>query len=512
MKRWAALLATTLLSAGAQASEPQAADHARWLIEQGRYAPAREELKQQIQLYPESSRLHVLLAVGYLGDDNPFWAANTLTAWLQQNPADCEARVWLAWTYVHTASLDKVKEALDHESCRGPDPMATRAAIVGVMAADLERQQDQARAELDRARRQPAMFESDRGALRALSLKVDSERTPELAWQLEARRGYTTNALLGSPVDPTKAGSAAASSLLQLSAWVRVAPDLHSFVRPSLEVQARVFQLFAPDVEGQSYFNPTGRIGVFLGRRSPRALIAYRPDYLRLQGGDNYNPAPLWYVAAHRAETEIELTPRLLLFAGAGRREFRPVVRNRWELDGGIGGQWPLTTNLAAVWAISGRKHWSTTGAYDVVGGTGLGSVQYNLPGEWQARATVTLATDYYSRSAGYFAPDPRRDLFAKAGAALWSPAWEGLRAGLAYDFSHRDSTAPLYEFSDHRVVMMVAWAGNAELQQPALTGLRPSADIPWGLGEGKAAVQDRVQELLRQDEQTLQKSCGCRE
>ena len=362
------------------------------------------------------------------------------------------------------------------------------------------------------------MYPADREAFSALAQQIDPYQIPELSWKVDLRQGYTSNALLGSPTDPTtnQSISDTTSSYYQLSGWFRLSPDFHWPVRPVLEGEVRSFQLDNPQIAAQSYISLTGRLGVFVGSRLPRLLIAWRPEYLRLAGGELATTGANWYANAHRAEVEAEVKPWLLLFAGGGRRDFRPLIRDRWELDGGLGGEVTPASRMSMVWAVSGRKHWTDAGTYDLWGGTGLVNLIYTFGRGFQPRVGVTLAGDAYPHWNGYLFPSgstqSRRDLFAKASAALWSPIVFGFRFGIQYEYSHRNSTAPLFDFSDHRASLLLTWSGTAKLLGPAPARSSPAADIAWGLGQTDGRLKERVQDYLREDERTLQHSCGCRE
>jgi hypothetical protein len=192
------------------------------------------------------------------------------------------------------------------------------------------------------------------------------------------------------------------------------------------------------------------------------------------------------------------------------------MIRDRYELDGGLGGQAPVVTRLSMVWAVSGRKHWTDSGTYDLWGGTGLVNLIYTFDRGFQPRAGVTLAGDSYPHWNGYLDPagstENRRDLFVKAAAGLWSPLVSGVRFGVLYEYSHRNSTAQLFDFSDHRASVLLTWSGTAELTGPKLAPSAPLADIAWGLGGADGRLKERVQDYLREDERMLQRSCGCRE
>jgi hypothetical protein len=477
-----------------------------------------KNLPPQLWSPRESHDMAVLLAAAYMGDGNAFWAIRTLGPRVDAEPGDCELRVWLAWAYFHMAELERAREVLDHPSCRASGPEAARASLMRAMMAKTEGTDESAADDLARAWAATEMFPADREALSALTQRIEPDGIAEQSWKFEARQGFSSNALLGSPTDPNASQSISdtTSGYYQLSGWFRISPNLHRRLRPALEVEARTFQLDNPDLSALSYVILTGRLGTFVGSHLPRLFVAWRPEYLHLAGGALAGTGPNWYAGAHRAEAELEITPWLMAFAGGGRRDFRPMIRDRYELDGGLGGHVPIVEHLSMVWAVSGRKHWTDHGTYDLWGGTGLVNMLYTFERGFEPRAGVTLAGDTYPRWNGYLdsadSTENRRDLFVKTTAALWSPPAAGFRFGVMYEYSHRNSSARLFEFSDHRASVLLTWSGSADWSRPKLARSAPLATIPWGLGAVDGRLKERVQDFLREDERTLQRSCGCRE
>jgi hypothetical protein len=527
--RWAlaasAGLAFTSNLARAQGPDPttlrQTVSAGQVLLQQKQYRAVIELIKPlnpQLSSSPEAHDLAELLAAGYLGDHNAFWAIRTLGPRVDANPNDCGLRVWLAWAHFQAAQLDRARAGLDHASCREPGPQAARASLLRALMAQAEGKEQVAVADLAQAWAAKDMYAADREALLALAERIDPNRIPELAWKFDVRQGYTSNALLGSPTDPNAGQSISdpSSGYTQLVGWFRLSPDLHRPVRPAVEGEVRTFQVDNPEISALSYLSLTGRLGVFVGSSLPRLFVGWRPEYLRLAGGALADTGPNWYVGSHRAEVELEWKPWLLAFAGGGRRDFRPLIRDRYEFDGGLGGQLSVASRLSMVWAVSGRKHWTDSGTYDLWGGTGLVNWLYTFDRGFQPRAGVTLASDIYPHWNGYLdaagSTESRRDLFVKATAALWTPLVSGLRFGVLYEYSHRQSTAPLFAFSDHRASVVLTWSGTAQLLGPKVAPSAPLADIAWGLGGADGRLRERVQDYLREDERTLQRSCGCRE
>ncbi len=502
-------------------TERQAVAAGQSLLERKQYRAAIDFIKSlapELSSSPYARDLLELLAAGYVGDDNAFWAIRTLGPRVDQDTNDCGLRVWLAWAYFQVAELDRAREVLGHASCRGRGAQSARASLLGALLAKTQGQAETAAAALAQAWDAEELFEGDRDALAALAAQLDPNRIPELSWKLDVRQGYTSNALLGSPTDPN-AGQViqdTTSGYYQLSGWFRLSPDFHLPIRPAVEGEARAFRLDNPAISALGYLTLTGRVGGFVGSRLPRLFLAWRPEYLRLQGGALTSTGPNWYAAAHRAEVELEIKPWLLAFAGGGRRDFRPMIRDRYELDGGLGGQWMMAARWSMVWAVSGRKHWTDFGTYDLWGGTALVNLLYTFARGFQPRAGVTVAGDAYPHWNGYLdaagSTENRRDLFLRATAGLWSPLVSGFRFGVLYEYAHRNSTARLFEFSDHRASVLLTWSGTVELTGPGVAPSAPVADIPWGLGGAADGLRERVQDYLREDERTLQRSCGCRE
>lgn len=468
-------------------------------------------LKDALVAFPGDASLTVLLGAAYLAAGNDFWAIRTLSRRVAEAPEDCAARAWLAWAYLGQAGLDQALDAAIDPGCQGPD--AGRLAMVRALVAGNRGDGVAADDALRAARKVSALWPSDRDALGAVTRRALPDGMPELSWRLEVAGGYTSNALLGSPSDPLS-GSVrdGRSALGQTDLWLRFAPWVHTWVRPLAELQFKGAGFLADEVRGLSWLDLTGRLGLVIGRGVPRAMIAWRPEGLLLGQGDRYDAGPVWYFAAHRAELEVEVTPWLVLFAGGGQRTFRETARTRGEADLGLGGHAVLARPLILLWAATGRVYRANEPAWHLWGGSALVALQGRLPLGFLVKGGLSASLDFYPDSAGYApfgAPSrDRRDLFLKPGLSSWSPAWSGVRVGVQYDFSWRDSTAPAYDFSDHRVTLRVSWSGNTDVLRPRAAEGRPLGEMPWGVGR-ESEVMDRVQDLLRQDEQ-VQRSSSC--
>jgi len=486
-------------------------EQARDLLAAGDGSDAVALLKEGVALRPDDADLVVALGAAYLAAGNPFWAIRTLSRRVEAAPDDCAARAWLAWAHLGQAGLDAAMEATAAAPCTGPD--RGRLALVRALVAGARGDRNEAVEAIREARAAPTLWPSDRKALTGVTRNALPDGLPELAWRLEVAAGYTSNALLGSPTDPAS-GSVldGRSAIGQADFWFRFAPWLHAWVRPVVELQARGAGFLSSGVRGLSWVDLTGRLGLSAGKTLPRLLIAWRPEWLMLAQGDRFEGGPVGYLTAHRAEVEIEIAPWMVVFAGGGRRTFREMARSRWEADLGLGGRASLARPLTLLWAGTGRMYRSGAAAWNLWGGSVLLAIQGRVPRGFLAKAGLSASVDAYPDSAGYGPwggmARSRRDVLWKPGLSAWSPAWSGVRVGVQYDFSWRDSTLPAYDFQDHRVTLRLAWSGDAEVLLPGTAAGTPAADLPWGGGVGEEGL-DRVQDLLRQDEQ-VQRSSSC--
>lgn len=486
-------------------------EQARNLLASGEAIRAVEVLKEGVAHLPEDGDLKVLLGAAYLAAGNAFWAIRTLSLRVAESPQDCAARAWLAWAYLGQAGLDAAMEATQESVCSGPD--GGRLALVRALIAGARGDRDKAYEALWEARTQERLWPTDRQSFSAVARQALPDGLPEFSSRLEVAGGYTTNALLGSPTDPASGASRAGRSTIgQMDLWVRFAPSLHPWVRPHFEAQVRGTGLLADEVRGLSWLDLSGRLGASLGRVLPRFLLAWRPDWLLLARGDRYDSGPVLYFSAHRAEIEGELVPWMVVFGGFGRRTFRETARSRWEADLGLGGRIALAHPVTLIWATTGRVFRANVAAWNLWGGSALVAVQGRMPLGWLAKVGWTASVDAYPDSRGYVpwggAGGARRDVLVKPTVSVWAPSWLGIRVGVQYEFSWRDSTLPAFDFRDHRITVRLAWSGDFEVLLPRAASGEPVADLPWGAGPEGLGL-DRVQDLLRQDEQ-VQRSSSC--
>jgi hypothetical protein len=485
---------------------------ARALLDGDRPEQAARWLDEQLERFPDSGPIQILLGVAQLRSAQPLWAVDTFSRRLEQAPDDCEARTWLAWAWLGFAAVDEALAVVQEGDCATRDPWAARVSLLRAFAAQSAGDDETARRELEAARRTDSAFAADIEALAGFRRQTIPDRLDELAWRIDFGAGYTSNALLGSPTDPSRTAANTASPVVLTDIWLRLAPDFGFWLKPVVELTPKVLFFPFESVREQSYLDLSGRIGAYLDWDIPRILLAYKPSYLLLFDDPD---GPLWYYSAHRFEVEAEIFPYLMAFAGAGQRTFDEMGRNRVELDGGFGGNLPFVGRLGILWTLSGRGSWAQDPAYTQGGITGSFNLQYRWVEGLSSRIGITLAGDWYPDSAGaeaFGSPTAARtDFFLRAGYSLWSPALWGFRLGLSYDYSRRDSTVNTFSFEDHRVLFKITWAGAADLIAPSASDDTPVADFDWGMGQGESALVERVQDLLRQEEQVY-RSCGCAE
>ncbi len=495
--------------------EAAAVAKAEALLEKDDAEGALDLLRTATDEFPESSALKRLFALAYLADDNIFWAIRVLEQHTQAEPDDCAARGLLVSAYLLQAALDSAVEVLERSGCTDDGPERTRLLLLEAHVRTLRGESDEAARVAREARTAGNMYREDRSALRAVTRQSLPDELAELAWRAELSGGYASNALMGSPSDQLPDGDPDSGTLL-LDTWVRFSPAVHPFVRPSLEGQLRLQRFFAEDVSELSFMSMSGRLGVYLGAGLPRVLIGYRPELLLLDEDYGSDRAPIWFYESHRGEIEVEITPWLLAFGGVGRRIFSDTARTRTEVDGGVGGQIPLPLSwLGLLWAASGRYHHGNDEGYHLAGGNAILSAQARLPWNFSLRLSGNVGLDYYTHSRGYRVffpggePERRRDISGRFTSILWSPTWRGLRAGVSYDFSRRNTTASLFGYTDHRVLARLSWSGETELFLPSAVSEDAPLSLPWAPGADATGVDERIQDLLRQDEQ-MQRSSSC--
>jgi Flp pilus assembly protein TadD len=532
LRRWTLavpqlLVSTCVLFGSAQADAQDAArpveDQAAALLSAGQPGQAISLLKAEVERRPLDTGLRLWLARAYLDDGNDFWALRTLGAAAAIHPEDCNLPLWRAWIEIKQGALDQARALLQTPCVTWP-PVEARRALLLAMVEQGAGAEAAARDQLDRARAARFAFSEDRKAIAQVQTQLDPGFLAPLSGRLDLAMGATTNARAGSPVDPVSQGNAARSLVVQATGSMRFVTPNRSWARLSLEAEARGLGYQAEAGRDLSYLMLSARPGVVLRGWGKAMLLGYRYESFLLAGGDKYAAGPLWFFGAHRGEWEIELSPMLTFFGGAGRRWFREIGRTRTELDGGVGGGFAARPSLRLVAALSGRYYDAKNDAYDLRGISLLLSAEQRFPRRWSVRAGVLASADDYPRSAGYFdsgrsdpaAPNTgasgtaRRDLLLRLSLSAFAPPWSsGIKLGLTYEFAVRDSTAAFYDYLDHRVLAKLIWTFSADPWLPR--AVTPVGHVPIDYGLGSAEIAERVQDLLRQGED-MQGSSSCRE
>ncbi len=493
-----------------EAEQRRVAGTARDLLARSLVSEAIDALKRALRETPDSLELRWLLVRAYLDDRNESWALRTLAAIAELAPEDCEPLLWIAWIHIGQGALESARDELQSSSCAPHTPSNTRRSILLAFLENVAGKREVAQKHLAEAQHASVAFPEDRETIDALATSVEPGYLPPLSAKIDFATGLVTNARAGSPSDPATS-RAALSSAAQLGASLRFVPPMHGALRPSLELESRALGFGAALGRDYSYLTVGARAGVVLGGTMPNGLLAYHTESLLLGRGDRYDAGPLWYYAAHRAELELNILPKLSLFGGVGRRLFREYGRSRNELDGGVGTGIAAARWLRLLGAALGRWHGADKAPYDLVGASALISAEATTHAQWSLRAALSAALDLYPHSAGYFdalAPDAdRRDFLVRMSWSAFAPPALGTRTGLTYDYSRRVSTAAPYEYDDHRVLLKLAWHFHMNPWAPhsAARGVLPVLDYHLSTSE----FDDRLQDLLRRDEAT-QRSSSC--
>lgn len=478
------------------------------LLGEERARAAVERLKPLVEEHPDEPGWAALLARAYLADSNPFWAQRTLQQALDRNPGDCGLRARLAWLHIGQGDLDLAREVLDREGCPDDEIQRGRWLLLRAFMADAE-EDPEAAALVSEAGGVDALYPEDARLHRHLRGKLRPGWIQPLHLSLETELGYTSNAKAGSPTDPSTEGEG--SLLGRMDLFGRFVWPLSGSVRPALETGLKGHGLAADEARRLSYLELAARPGVILGAGFPRLLVGYKVDYLVLNQDSEIRRR---FYEGHRGELELE-TEALTAFAGAGRRIFHENGRSRWEFDGGLGVSLAPLDRLRLLLALSLRGYQAVGDPYDLLGATALAVGRLRVGPGLIVRLGLTLSVDGYPNSGGergkaaYGTDSKRFDLLTKASAGLWSPSWGGLRAGLSYGLSWRDSTVDEsnsienYDYIEHRALFKLRWAFDLNPWAPRVVEPEGHLPIDYGVGAagGLGMDEERIQDLLRQDE-----------
>ncbi len=471
-------------------------------------------LKDAVRSNPDDQRLRQALAMAYVEDNNVFWALKVLGEYADTHPPACEARALMAWIHLSQANLALADELSSVEGCESPPETHARLLLVRSRIAEQRGDRVQAADLADQARRSPRLYEEDLALLDALRTRDDPGHLPLVSWRVDLAAGWTSNGLAGSPVDPVDADEAASTALLSADARLRLVVPAARTIRPVLDVQLRAIEQTDEAVRLLSYRQPALRPGLMFGGGLPRLALLYGFDAVQIEGSDRYDQGPLWYSEAHRVDYELEATEYLFAFGGGGKRTYREAGRTRWEAEQGLAVSSSLGRGHRLSLGASARWNRARNQAYDQYGGTGLAQLLLALPLRFEGRLNVAVSFDDYPASAGYFAGAEERartDWLVRVKPGLWTPSRSGVRLGVDYDWTRRNSSAQAYSYTDHRVLLHVTWALDSDRTGVEVVPASGRERMRYGVGEaGKVGEEElRIRDLMRQDE-SVKRGSSC--
>lgn len=489
-------------------------EQAASLLQEGRAEECQGLLRPQRACLAHDSRFAMLLSRAYKGTGNLSWAMKVLADVLVQQPDDCTVRSRLAWLLLESADYRGALAMLEAKSCPETEWDQARWHL---LAAEAERQAER----LDSARRQVALADS-RSTMYAEDVALRSHirsllwpmRTPPIELRGELATGWTSNPLLGSPLDPQSSGEDFASLRSDADIHGRLSGPFWGAARIIAEGDLRSRVLYAKAARELSFVGWGVRPGLELNWPSTTLVLTYHYDALWLPSPDDYDGRGL-YFDGHRGEMTLQTSRGFYVLAGGGRRTFRVMGRSRWEFDLGLGWGGNVGSKVFLLGGLSGRGHRAKNMTYDLWGSTALLALRWRFLREWSIRASASLALDSYPESAGteaFHSPGARQDLLVKGRLGLWSPVlFRRLRAGLQYEPSRRISSAQLFDFSDHTILLKLAFGFDADPWHPETRTTEPWSHVGYGLEGGGGALDERLQDLLRSDEES-QRGSSCLE
>ncbi len=474
---------------------------------------ARERLREAISRYPTDPVLSLLLARSYLLEGNLFWAERTLRERLEKAPEDLEARQWLAGILLRQGDPELARESVSLEGTAPEGPLASRQALLRAFLAELSGESEKAGELLTPLGKKTPLFAEDVDVWRLLQRQLNPWWMDPLSGDVEIAGGYTSNALAGSPTDPSVSGSGSLFGDGNLR--VRIAPRLTSTFRPVLDLEADGHGLAEEEYRELSSLEMAARPGALFAFGNYRVLLGYRAEVLFL------NQTPSRYSDAQRGEIEMESQRGWLLFGGGGRREYRDDARTRSEWDAGAGGPVKLIPGTSMVLGATIRGASAHAEAYDLRGASLALALRVPVSSRLVIRLSALGSWDDYPHSGGregerYFGTaEERKDLLGKLTLGIWLSGTKGLRAGLEGQVSRRDSTADdrpgfNFDYTEARARFVVRYSFGANPGVPK--AVTPENHIPfeWGLSPGDRSEAERIIELLRQDDDLRRgSSCG---
>ncbi len=448
------------------------------------------------------------LGIAYARMENYPWALRTLAQLNAQYPDDCETTAWMAWIQIQMAMPDEAKQTIASQKTCESSALQARMQLLDAMASMTNNKKKEAQSAIDNAAHQEAMTKSDLKALESMQTTLGIQSAPNLSWKIQLDGGYASNAMSGSPSDPSLNGKDLDSPFIDGDIRFTLDPWKDAFARPVLEGQFTGEYLTSEDTKTASYIDLSMRLGAQIDSDSLKFSAWYRPESLILDGGDKYNKGPVQFYLSHRIELDFEILKWLYIFTGYGHRTFRQMVRTRDEFDIGAGARHPLGLGFALTWGATYR-HWFSTGdMYDLNGINLSLALDYRIPShDILFRLNGSFSLDDYADSKGYFEQDAaRRDYAARGTFQVWSPSWAGVRVGAQFKASRRWSTADDYDFVDYRGMISVKWTGALSFYGPK--SVKDNAfSIPWNFDTEENT--ERIRDIIKQDED-MQRSSSC--
>ena len=469
-------------------------------------------LRTALARFPDDPVLPLLLARAYLDEGNLFWAERTVRDALGRRPEEADLRAWLACIHIRQGDPELAAADLAAPPPPGEGPARSRLRLADALVAQVRSDDAAARAALAGLPRDASLYPEDVALWQHLQRRLDRWWLDPVSGTLDGGAGHTSNALAGSPTDPGRSGAPSGLALLDLRA--RVVPLGRGAVRPALDLELDGELLADSEARDLSSLTAALRLGLVATRGERRLLAAYRGETLWLDQADSR------YADAHRAEFELESTGGWVAAFGGGRRSYRDERRTRWEGDLGLAAPLHLAASLPLAVGVTGRAADAESPAWDQRGATAAAAVRLNLGRGFAARVAVTASWDDYPHSGGiegllaFGTTERRRDLLGRVTLAVIGPTWRGVRPLLELRLTRRDSTAddlPGFDFDyrETRVALRLQWRFAADPWGPRAVRSEAHVPLDWGLGGGDGSEQERILDLLRQDEE-LRRGSSC--
>jgi hypothetical protein len=448
-----------------------------------------------------------LLSLAYDRAGNGTWARRILAEQVAADPSDRETRSWAAWRALQDGDVAGAKATLAIPPSN--DALGQRFRLLDAALAELEGRNAEAEAAVLAVK--PPLLPGDDELQTAVRSRVLGDAGEPFSVRIEAGLGYSTNPVQSAPQDigggtPVDVGSPVAN----LDTVLRWEPFTSLHLRPVGEVRVKGLFPTAAASRPSAWLDLGGRAGAEIGRRtSARGRLYYSFELLGVNSGDEWTPGATemadsgtftgqrWYMEAHRGEIEVDVSPRVQVFGGAGRRVFRDEARTRNEIDGGAALVLPVGSwNLTGV--LSGRGQDAQMPEWNLLGGSALLRVATPLPGSGLLLTRGLALLDRYEVKN----PDGRKDVTMGLQVAPWTRSFAGVRFGVSWTFTDRMSTAEEWSYEDHRFLVEIrwqeGWGHRTPPEAPVGEGYVP---LPYGPSGSSDTGLDRVQDLLHQED-----------